>query len=76
MEDASGRLTLSMTAEDIIKIIIDKRNAGVNPSAEDIKIAQKYFTAEEIECMCMPAFDHQGCFCPSVSSHTIYVPFE
>lgn len=65
-----------MTAEQIIKIIIDKRNAGIDPSAEDIKIAQKFFSPEEIECMRLPIFDHQGCFCPSVSSHTIFVPFE
>jgi hypothetical protein len=65
-----------MTAEQIIKIIIDKRNAGVDPSTQDIETALKFFSHEEIQCMCMPAFDHQGCFCPSVSSHAIYVPLE
>jgi hypothetical protein len=60
-----------MNKDKIRDIIFHKQKTNEELTSTEKKAALKHFSAEEIECMAMPEFNHDTCFS---KKHTITVP--
>jgi hypothetical protein len=52
-----------MTKNEIMKMIVERKRAGELLTQQESELALQHFSQKEIDCIYMPLFDHESCFC-------------